>query len=1093
MRSRLTLFAFTLVLCLIPSLAFAQRTLSCPASQSAVTDGTFATINYPTAAASGQPTPIAIGYSQKSGTAFPVGVTTVTVTARWKNGQTIACQFTVTVKSSVPPPPAPVNCVLSDWTLQLTTPWSACDSTGHQSCTQTWTRTVLTPPANGGQACGPLAEQRTVTQACPVAPPPPPTPTPPLTDAVAIGKGCTTAWYIDEDCDGYGVGVRSSGLYGDVGLGDKPDADDSNAALNTPASVLAAYDANKNGTLDASELKAFLVTKGIAAGNIYYLSLTGNNATGAPNDPAKPYATYHTPPAGTTTYGVWQYLQPGDVVIYQGGIYKDPYISPMKSGATGKPIVLMSAPGERVDFQIMFTPLESTGASYVIVDGFTFDTPENLLRGYGIAMGNTSHAIFRNIETQRFAYTSHIDNMHDIVAEHWVVHHNLEHGVYMGARNLPSSDITFRRSILYKNGTETGYGNFQYNGRVTNLVFEDNILHSSGQWGISFKQGVSNSIVRNNLLFNNGGHGIIFDLYDGDCVVTATEYREICPYSQNNNLVTNNAIWIGKYTLTGVVPMGNIPLSASAILVAHNTTAVKCPNAFTQCDQGHNTFQNNIITVQDGYAFKYVSNNPTADGATVAGWLATTTIRNNVLNRAGGSGAVIAADASVYSFSAFTSTFPAATGNVFGDPKFVRASIDDWGAPQAFNLRLAVGSPAIGIGLASGTPPLDISGGTRKPPFDAGAYASAPPVSTTGPTVAWSVPTIKTGTTIQPGFASYISVPYDPVSRRTLHYVIRDTTSGIYSTDLFAHDSTTQTFTHLGGTGSALSLPDLTGITSMIQPWPGDRHPNQRLVVDTSRNVLWMVGGVAANHAYTDTWQYSLHADPTQNRWTRVDDTLPTNAPVVEGSLVRDPVSDVLILAGMAGASGFWTTNVFCPSTTSSLTAAQTAAGCLSPNVWATNITAVNTPPPGYVDWPELYYDSTRHKVEAFLSGNVGLRQIWEYDVLTRTYTNRTPASGMPVEATDTSRFAPELNVIQVTSGPFAGSYVYHQTSHLTASDFAKDYLYDPVANAIRPLTSTGTGPTRLIYAGWDAATNTIVAWGYNAVGGGQIWYGVLQ
>ena len=108
---------------------------------------------------------------------------------------------------------------------------------------------------------------------------------------VPIGKGCTTAFYIDWDCDGYGPGVRSSGVYGyqTPGVGNKPDADDSDASINTPATVLTAYDANGNATLDNPELKKFLLErKGITADNIYYISLTGNNSTGAPDSPTQP-------------------------------------------------------------------------------------------------------------------------------------------------------------------------------------------------------------------------------------------------------------------------------------------------------------------------------------------------------------------------------------------------------------------------------------------------------------------------------------------------------------------------------------------------------------------------------------------------------------------------------------------------------------------------------------------------------------------------------------------------------------------------------------------------------------------------------------
>jgi hypothetical protein len=65
----------------------------------------------------------------------------------------------------------PVDCVLSDFALTTTSPWSACVG-GVQTRDEVWTRTVLTPPANGGAACGPLSETRQATQSCQIQPPP---------------------------------------------------------------------------------------------------------------------------------------------------------------------------------------------------------------------------------------------------------------------------------------------------------------------------------------------------------------------------------------------------------------------------------------------------------------------------------------------------------------------------------------------------------------------------------------------------------------------------------------------------------------------------------------------------------------------------------------------------------------------------------------------------------------------------------------------------------------------------------------------------------------------------------------------------------
>lgn len=64
-----------------------------------------------------------------------------------------------------PPPPGPVDCVVSDWSLQSAGPWSACVN-NQQTRQETWARTILTPPANGGAACPALTETRTGTQAC---------------------------------------------------------------------------------------------------------------------------------------------------------------------------------------------------------------------------------------------------------------------------------------------------------------------------------------------------------------------------------------------------------------------------------------------------------------------------------------------------------------------------------------------------------------------------------------------------------------------------------------------------------------------------------------------------------------------------------------------------------------------------------------------------------------------------------------------------------------------------------------------------------------------------------------------------------------
>jgi hypothetical protein len=80
-----------------------------------------------------------------------------------------------TVTYVTDPTPVPVNCVVSA-PVVTTSAWSACAG-GSQARTVTSTRTVVTPPANGGTSCPALVTTTQETQMCTVTPPvePPPT------------------------------------------------------------------------------------------------------------------------------------------------------------------------------------------------------------------------------------------------------------------------------------------------------------------------------------------------------------------------------------------------------------------------------------------------------------------------------------------------------------------------------------------------------------------------------------------------------------------------------------------------------------------------------------------------------------------------------------------------------------------------------------------------------------------------------------------------------------------------------------------------------------------------------------------------------
>ena len=62
------------------------------------------------------------------------------------------------------PNTTPVNCILSNWGPWIPGAWGSCVA-GTQSRLSSRSRTIITPAANGGVACGPLTETQTETLA----------------------------------------------------------------------------------------------------------------------------------------------------------------------------------------------------------------------------------------------------------------------------------------------------------------------------------------------------------------------------------------------------------------------------------------------------------------------------------------------------------------------------------------------------------------------------------------------------------------------------------------------------------------------------------------------------------------------------------------------------------------------------------------------------------------------------------------------------------------------------------------------------------------------------------------------------------------
>jgi hypothetical protein len=106
---------------------------------------------------------------------------------------------------------------------------------------------------------------------------------------------------------------------------------------------------------------------------------------------------------------------------------------------------------------------------------------------------------------------------------------------------------------------------------------------------------------------------------------------------------------------------------------------------------------------------------------------------------------------------------------------------------------------------------------------------------------------------------------------------------------------------------------------------------------------------------------------------------------------------------------------------------------------------------------------------------------LWEYTPSTKTWANRSPTNN-PSGATPSTG---ESQVARITSGTFAGSYIYHRGT--TSPQVT--YLYNPTTNVYTTLQS-GSGPAASSYMTWDPVAVKIVA---RMAQSQVIWHGVLD
>ena len=598
----------------------------------------------------------------------------------------------------------------------------------------------------------------------------------PSTYSVIAGQGCTTPYHIDKDCDGYGVGPTEYTTDPNPLLG--PDADDNDAAVNTPDSVISKY-----GTISA-----FLSYKGYPTNRVYYISNSGNNSTGDGSS-AKPYASWgpvitrmHDGSGGTVMFRAGTY---GGVNECDAG-----YACYNPIGSSSSPVVVMAYPGESVVFDgspaIGLQPTAvgtSDIASNVIFDGMKLFSPNN---GYGYAMrGNgymttqMSNITLVNAEVAGWSIAVQpIGPAQNFTVDNSVFHDEAEHCIYpVDTPNLystslysfsnwtptstgsgPLTNISFTHNLVYNSGSG-GYEPVHYNAIINGGTIGSNVIWNNGGTGIGLQTGVQNVSVTNNLVYSNSAAAITLSVYgcdnNGSAMTSAQATNGQCPdYASdigvtyypnmlNNISIVNNTFWTGtsmpptgtSYPNYGMLvndysegtPAGrwikNLTIQNNIFVTFNDGTAYGrpifefFPNSYPDTD----TIKNNLF--YNGYAgntqnrMMHIASNTDCTAKYAPYWKCT------------GSGAGTVSTGSAYSgdfsWSEFKSSYNTSknVSNVWGDPLFTDAQTSyTLSSPNAFNFRVPSGSPANGAGQSSGAPTTDITGTVRSNPPTIGAF-----------------------------------------------------------------------------------------------------------------------------------------------------------------------------------------------------------------------------------------------------------------------------------------------------------------------------------------------------------------------------------
>jgi hypothetical protein len=378
------------------------------------------------------------------------------------------------------------------------------------------------------------------------------------------GKGCSTAYYHDDDCDGYGLG------YGYV-LG--PDADDTDSTVNTSATAIAKY-----GTMEAFIKAKYQTYTGLTNGGIKRFAVvdhaSGNDATGV-------WSTSLATALATPFQHFWiggpsrgaiagSSTTDGDCVVFRGGTYDERlYIGPdgLKNGTATNPSYIIAYPGEQIIFTysgytLASTAVLATPAKYHIIDGmggFIFQATGGGATWLGITH-YAQHLTVREVEISGWNASSRWQSNKSqcMLSERNIFsganqNHSIYwtgHAIYGDPTTGRTLNATIRANIFHstKGTLNQGWPTIQLNGGQNDTLIESNIFHGAYRpVDIKVEPTTNGLIIRNNIAFNSN---IFFQTY---WYRTTDPRYDIPVLGIDNVTVINNSL----YRAAGdVLPVG---------------------------------------------------------------------------------------------------------------------------------------------------------------------------------------------------------------------------------------------------------------------------------------------------------------------------------------------------------------------------------------------------------------------------------------------------------------------------------------------------------------------------------------------------------